>query len=325
MKILDYAYFTSDELSIHRSGSTHSWRQPNEPKLFFENESAIYGNRQNCIYCRQQMRKVFSEYAHLVDSWSGYELNMVFECSKCGWWKHEYFQDGESPLWTNRVETHTVVNAIVRKFNVSSNEIPLGSLQREAIKNQNLLYSISPRKMEELVRYCFESYYSCEVHHCGKSHDGGVDLLVVTSEEPILVQVKRRESPAKGESISAVRDFLGAMFLRQSKAGIFVTTASRFSREAHKAKETLLASQLVNSFDLIDIHSFISMLNVSAKKDQKNPPWIRALRDLECVENPLDGDYYKIRRDDYLVRNKYLGKRRARGFRWQGKRHRNVR
>lgn len=321
MKILEYAYFTADNLLIyddHFDSKKSYIQKPIHPKRFFKNKSAMDGNRQSCIYCQQQMKKVFWEHADLTDGCEGYESNMVFECSKCGWWKCEYFKEDEGYLWRWCYQNHKIANAIVRQFDVSSNELPLDSLQREALKSEKVLYNISPRKMEELVKYCFESYYCCEVHHCGKSHDGGVDLLVVTSDDPILVQVKRRESPAKGESVSAVRDFLGAMFLRQSKSGVFVTTAAKFSREAQKVKETLLASQLVNYFDLIDIHSFISMLGVSAK-NSNNPPWIKAVGNFECMDTPNHKDDYGISRDDYSVRNDYVEERRALGLRTRGK------
>lgn len=51
--------------------------------------------------------------------------------------------------------------------------------------------------MEELVASVFRDFYECEVEVVGKSNDGGVDVIVIDSDNPIMVQVKRRRNSIK--------------------------------------------------------------------------------------------------------------------------------
>jgi hypothetical protein len=46
--------------------------------------------------------------------------------------------------------------------------------------------------MEQSV---FKDYFDCEVIHCGRSHDGGIDLILISADEPTVIQVKPRENP----------------------------------------------------------------------------------------------------------------------------------
>lgn len=42
--------------------------------------------------------------------------------------------------------------------------------------------------MEELVGSVFSSFYNCEAKIVGKSSDGGVDVILVDSDHPTMVQ-----------------------------------------------------------------------------------------------------------------------------------------
>jgi len=65
----------------------------------------------------------------------------------------------------------------------------------ELVKKQSILYDVDPYKLEDIAQVVFSAYYNCEIKHVGKTGDGGKDLLIVQSDDPILVQVKRRENP----------------------------------------------------------------------------------------------------------------------------------
>jgi restriction system protein len=199
----------------------------------------------DCIYCRKLMRLVFHESA---DGWPGdgtsYGCNRVYECRNCGWWFYDYAYalDHYQPMDS---EDRELYRGIVKRFDLSFSRAPLSNLREVIKRDPSLLYKISPRKMEEMVKYCFEAHFGCEVEHCGRSHDGGVDLVMVQADEPVLIQVKRRESPRKAESIGAVREFLGAMLLKRSRSGIFVTTADHFSADAVTAISWAIDEELV--------------------------------------------------------------------------------
>lgn len=115
--------------------------------------------------------------------------------------------------------------------------------------------------MERLVQSVFRDHFQTDVKHIGKSHDGGVDLLMLLGENPYILQVKRRKSPGKTEGVSCIRELLGATLLNGGKNSIFVTTADHFSSAAKNAAQNAVTKSIVNSFDLINGPDFISMLN----------------------------------------------------------------
>ena len=50
-----------------------------------------------------------------------------------------------------------------------------------------------------------------EARLVGKTNDGGVDLILLESDAPILVQVKRRKRAEKTEGVVVIRDAQSAM------------------------------------------------------------------------------------------------------------------
>lgn len=47
----------------------------------------------------------------------------------------------------------------------------------------------------------------------GKTGDGSTDLIVLESDNPILVQIKRRQNPNHTELIKGIREFVGTLFI----------------------------------------------------------------------------------------------------------------
>ena len=126
-----------------------------------------------------------------------------------------------------------------------------------------MIHDIHLTKMEQLVKSVFEVFFLCEVKHCGRAGDGGVDLLVVVSDAPTaVVQVKRRRDENAVESASVVRELLGAAVLRGVKEAIFVTTADHFSHQSIKEAQTAMARRIVTRFELIDRHRFMASLRL---------------------------------------------------------------
>jgi hypothetical protein len=96
-------------------------------------------------------------------------------------------------------------------------------------------------------------------------------LFYVESHQPTAIQVKRRKSPDSVEPVSSIRDLLGATLLSQSTKAIFVTTADHFSKEATSAAKLASELKLVQSFELFDFNSFVSLLNLISTNE--SPPW----------------------------------------------------
>ena len=112
----------------------------------------------------------------------------------------------------------------------------------ELLKKQDILYGIDPYKLEDIAQIVFSAYYDCEVKHVGKTGDGGKDLIIVQSDDPILVQVKRRTNSEHIELVKGIREFVGTMYIEGANKGIYLSTAKEFSKGC---KET--AADLINN------------------------------------------------------------------------------
>ena len=78
------------------------------------------------------------------------------------------------------------------------------------------------------------------VKHLGRSHDGGIDGIVLQDElglDLILLQAKRLR-PGTTVSASQVRDFVGSLDARHAAKGIFFTTG-HFSPSARACVESI--------------------------------------------------------------------------------------
>jgi len=94
--------------------------------------------------------------------------------------------------------------------------------------------------------------------------------LIINSDKPILVQVKRREKTSSVESVSTVRDFLGAMFIRNNYKGIDVSTAKSFSKPSEKVIEDLKNENRLEYFEMFDFSRFSSILKIVDLSRKKN-------------------------------------------------------
>lgn len=226
---------------------------------FSENVEASKWNAQHykgasgiCPFCKTPMSIALERPAYA-------ESNKVWICQICGWWELErIFSSGGVQNDVAYAAIHH--QACVKKFDVNSSKAPTDALVDHLKKRPDTVYGVNKKKMEEVVQYVFSSFFKCKVTHCGKSHDGGVDLIMIDADEPTLIQVKCRESKEAVEPISQIRDFLGAMWINQSKKGAFMSTADHFSVESVKTINEMLSKGLLTSFDLIDFKRFVDML-----------------------------------------------------------------
>ena len=199
----------------------------------------------------------------------------VHACS-CGWWSslNEMTRLEEYPEIGDNSFNEDPQFAILRSFSPSDVDAPLEALIRYLARHHSDLRHLNPTKLEHLVGAVFRDHCCCEVRHCGRTGDGGVDLFVLDSDSPLLVQVKRR-STSRAEPVETVRHLLGAVLLMGHCRAAVVTTAPRFSSPAIKAAEQAVTKDLLREFALLDFGSFAEILRLVARNQE--PPWKRAL------------------------------------------------
>lgn len=126
--------------------------------------------------------------------------------------------------------------------------------------------------MEKLVQSVFSDFFDCEVTHVGRSGDGGIDLILVNSDSPVVVQVRRRKKLKITEGVRYIREFLGAALVNKNKNLIYVSTCSKFSDKAEEAALAYVDNGQVESYKLYDFERFRDVLKLTVACD-KSPTW----------------------------------------------------
>jgi restriction system protein len=271
--ILDYSAFIEDRKEGYDSEIFEKYTSYSEPKY----PSLFFSKRGWCPFCQSAAshpaeKKVGIETDDpLRTDWM--ETNVWF-CTNCGWWEIAHYEQSYADFlgqWSYSILRH----GILKSFDVSNVDLPVGILRNQLAKTPDLIRQIHPVKMEQLVQSVFADFFDCEVEHCGRSHDNGIDLVVVQSDCPIVIQVKRREKAGSVESVGIVRDFLGAMLLKGYRHGVIVTTAHHFSREAKSAVELALTRDLVDTIYLVDVKRLLDILHLF--RHDTTDPWCKYL------------------------------------------------
>jgi len=264
--ILDYSnYITQYESYGLNSGA----RKKDDESIFFH-------KRGFCPFCNKEIQQVYTKPEVNPQSLLDAELHKVHtvHVCECGWWEHTFysFLDGinndEFKDWGFEIDS-----AILRKFDIASKTVPLDCLQKYITSHNDEIYKIHHKQMEYLVRDILSEHFACEAHVVGKSHDGGIDVIAIESDSSFAIQVKRRTKPGKVESVSGIRELIGAIGLQEEhyEKCMFVTTADHFSPDAIKARDMALRKNKVQQFELIDVHTLISILKLCKTNDHH--PW----------------------------------------------------
>ena len=240
--------------------------------IFSSQDKLFFMKRGWCPFCHQS--------CGIVDRYHDYDNSMfnvehkidacIWQCKKCGWWELQEIERYREGNYENKF-TSRLKHGILKKFQLGDSQIPINALRDKLIQQPDVIYKIHHTKMEQLVCSIFSDYYECEVHHVGKTADGGIDLVFIESDEPIFVQIKRRMSPNSSESVSEVREFLGAVQLQKGKEAIFVTSANHFTKPASQAAAQAVLLGLVKRFELVDYGKLISLLHLTSNQNKK--PW----------------------------------------------------
>ncbi|MGK8559549.1 restriction endonuclease [Nocardia gipuzkoensis] len=212
-----------------------------------------------CPFCKVRMqhhRQSFKDpwryhnARYVVEDW-GYDpedydtdsflsaVNRLDHCEQCGYWRLNELQSDwtgdRGLLWQDF--TLTVCSSKLRSFDPQAPEGTLEEVAQWFKRRPSLYHTVSPTYLEQLVAKVFrESDDYVDVRHIGGPDDGGVDVLLIENQtRQWLVQVKRRESPTSSESVSTIRNLLGAMVLKKSTLGAVVSTADHFTYRAREA------------------------------------------------------------------------------------------
>lgn len=234
-----------------------------------DNNTDIFNEQAKCPFCiDSQLRTVHKKSKKDYPEWlfgSFDEYESVVRCDKCGWWQYEYHNQSDAAVDGIVASDKRIVTAVLKEYQENDKNIPVQILSEYINKNPEKIYSIHNKSMEELVKSVFEDYYSCDVELVGKSHDGGKDLIMIDSGEKTFIQVKRRMSSDKVESVKEVRELLGASYADDVKSCIFVSTADHFSSDATKFAKNVVQTRKCDRFDLIDCKRFLNMLQLTRK------------------------------------------------------------
>ena len=196
---------------------------------------------------------------------------LVIICTNCGWWKLiKHFKDGvcsdeDHSLWF----TNFIYEGIIHTFPQDSPEGLIEAVRQQIARREIDLYSISPTMLEHLVGAVVKDHLGLDVRHVGGPGDEGIDLLVSESANPIAIQVKRRQSHSKIETVSEVRHLLGSMLIKGYKHGILATTAGRFSRPAQAAVEGIRERLSV----VIELYDYRKLLELVQPNAITSRPW----------------------------------------------------
>ena len=240
---------------------------------------SFYPGDNGCPFCQGPPRSVFSKGIVTYDPEQSdtradiHHLVAVLSC-RCGWWTLVHDQTPDAHDLRALPQERLAIRGALRRFDTTGTDAALAALRREIQRHPEVLDAISPRKMEELTGAVLSDYFpGCRAKVCGKSGDGGIDLLLIISDKPFAVQVKHRERVDLAEPVSAIREFIGAMVLGDHVNGLYVTTADRFSPASRHAARTIIQKGFFDTFRLIDRHAFLEMMEITA--EWLDQPWQR--------------------------------------------------
>lgn len=198
---------------------------------------------------------------------------LTHSCPHCGWWRVSNVQE--------EIAVRDYIFPTMRKFDAADKGVPLHVLGLELRRRTDALQHIHPEAMERFVGDVMKDVLDVEIHHVGRTGDGGIDLFYGAGEKKFAFQVKRRTDKYAVEGVKLVREFLGAMLLKGFSGGTIVTTAERFSAGA--AQEATLAVErgLVRQFQLIDRKRFVEMFRFNSRR--ATWPWEVVFEDVARV------------------------------------------
>lgn len=233
----------------------------------------LFSHKSICPFCHTEINNtVYQKSLMDYPGWlcgSFEQWEEVIQCPTCGWWEYKYQNSSDAIDDGIRASDIEYSSAILKCYDNSSSEAPINALRQQLLKTPDIIYSIDPHKMEDLVRSVFSDYYpSCKVYSFGRTRDGGKDgILVDDNGNQTLLQIKRRENPKTTEGVCALRELMGVSLLYDNVKGcIFVTTADHYSTDATDYARAMVSRQKVDIFELIDCQEFLKRVDLTKNK-----------------------------------------------------------
>ena len=204
-------------------------------------------------------------------------------CPACGWW--HFRQDYESADLQSRgrysVHWWELTHAVQAEIELgTTSTLPIDMLQQHLRRRWEDRKLISAQQAEDLVASLLQEHHGGRVSRItanANAADGGIDLYITAGDDGAIrraVQVKRRIT-TDIESVKDVRNFVGAMVLAGADQGIFVTTASRFTKVARDIPGQAQGAKFKLALDLIDGEQLREMLrSTNANKPAQLPPQV---------------------------------------------------
>lgn len=234
-----------------------------------------------CPYCRVRMTRFENVLRDKIeDELPAFSSQSSLEiCDNCQHWEHFEFRsetyDVRALLFDKYVISATCSKT--REFDTIAPEGSLGEIAQWFRRHPSLYNSVDPKYLELLVARIFaDSGEYCEVLHVGRPDDGGVDVVLIESNDATwLVQVKRREHPKSVESVTTIRNLLGTLVLEGSTRGIVVSTADHFSFRAESAVKRAASSGF--TIQLLDR----AALDCILRRRMPDAPWTTVVASIE--------------------------------------------
>lgn len=156
----------------------------------------------------------------------GFGLEVCPRCACWRFWSANY-QCMDEPLYV-------VAASVAAQFNPELPDGCAAELAQALRQSPHRWHETTPTGLERFVANIFRANYGpCEVMHMGGTGDGGIDVLFIRGDGiRVPIQVKRRASPLKHESVSTIRELLGTMTIEGVRTGIVVSTATGFTAPA---------------------------------------------------------------------------------------------
>jgi len=258
-----------------------------DPALQTELRPRLRG--QACPYCGEALAKP-KELTNVGLHTTTTFYSSVDVCDLCGFWRYAFGDTLTGVEWTV---------PFTRSFQPEAHTPALAELAARAHDSPERLNVLSPLNFELFVGTVLKEHMECDVKHVGGTHDGGIDLLVLDADPPLVVQVKRRRRRDSAEGVEVVKTMFATMFGGGHGRGMVVTSANRFTRGARAWARLPSLSHAGFEIDLVDINRLIDMTRPSERPAQ--PAWQTALSLMDPVEQPATGAVIAAENDDELA------------------------
>lgn len=236
-----------------------------------------------CPYCAEPLAKEHQEVAER----STFYVEALMSCRICGFWQLHSNDSLMGRYWTV---------PYARGFQPELQTPALVQLSREIQNAPEKIYGLGPTRFEVLVGGILADFFDCEVKHVGRTGDGGIDLMVLDADDPLLVQVKRRTRADATEGVEVVKNLFASLYAVGSNRGMLVTSAQRFTRGAKSWVRLPALRDSGYELDLVDIERVIDMTRTTTSSD--TPPWQCFLEAREGVSFALDSPALETRIED---------------------------